>query len=214
MKIGIIGAGVLGSQIARLLSRSGLEATIANRRGPEALAGLLNEVGPSIQAGTVGEAASADLVFLAVRWVELEGILSELPPWNGRIVVDTTNPVAFLEPGSAEASDPSNPLAAYGIKAMDLGGRHSSAIVRALAPGARVVKAFNHLDARALTEPNVGGGRRVLFYSGDDPGAKAEVRKIMDAARFVPVDLGRLDTGGPLATLPFGALSSLNLLSM
>ena len=214
MSIGIIGAGALGSNLARLLARSGQQATIANRRGPAALAGLLEEVGPSIKGGTVEQAASSDIVFLALRWVDSEGVLRRLPAWNDRIVVDATNPVAFLEPGSPEANDPSNPLAAYGIKAIDLGGRHSSAVVRDLVPGARVVKAFNHLDVRVLTEPRTAGGRRVLFYSGDDPGAKTEVRKLIDGTGFFPIDLGGLDTGGPLATLPYGPLAAVNLVSV
>jgi predicted dinucleotide-binding enzyme len=60
----------------------------------------------------------------------------------------------------------------------------------------------------------VAGGRRVLFYSGDDAGAKAEVRKIIEVAGFFPVDLGALDVGGPLASMPFGALSAINFVSI
>ncbi len=72
VSIGIIGAGALGTNVARLLAKSGIPATIANRRGPESLAGLVKELGPSIKAGTVQEAASADIVLVAVRWVDLE----------------------------------------------------------------------------------------------------------------------------------------------
>jgi predicted dinucleotide-binding enzyme len=64
-------------------------------------------------------------------------------------VIDGTNPVEFLDPNSADAEDPTNPLAVYGIKAIDLGGKHSSEVFRAFVLGARVVKAFNHLDANA-----------------------------------------------------------------
>ena len=56
MSIGIIGAGALGSNVARLLARSGIPATIANSRGPQSLAGLVGELGPSIKAGAVEEA--------------------------------------------------------------------------------------------------------------------------------------------------------------
>jgi 8-hydroxy-5-deazaflavin:NADPH oxidoreductase len=174
MDIGLIGAGALGSNAARLLAKSGVSATIANSRGPQSLAGLVGELGPSIKAGTVEEAASADIVLVAVRRVDLEKALGGLPAWNGRIVIDGTNPVAFLDPGSPDAKDPTNLLAAYGIKAIDLGGKHSSQVFRTFVPGARVVKAFNHLDANILPEPTMSGGRRVLFYSGDDANAKAE----------------------------------------
>jgi 8-hydroxy-5-deazaflavin:NADPH oxidoreductase len=212
MSIGIIGAGALGSNAARLLAKQGIAATIANRRGPESLAGLVRELGPSIKAGTVAEAASADIVLVAVRWVDLEKALGGLPAWNGRIVIDGTNPVAFLDPDSPDAKDPSNPLAAYGIKAIDLGGKHSSDVFRRFVPGARVVKAFNHFDVTLLSEPVVSGGQRVLFYSGDDADAKAEVRKVIERTGYFPVDLGVLDTGGPLASLPFGALAGANFI--
>lgn len=79
-------------------------------------------------------------------------------------------------------------------------------------PGARVVKAFNHLDVRVLPEPAVSGGQRVLFYSGDDAEAKAEVRKLIEAVGYFPVDLDPLAVGGSLAGLPFGSLAGVNLI--
>ena len=214
MSIGIIGAGALGSNAARLLAKSGISVTIANRRGPDSLAGLVGELGPSIKAGTIEKAASADIVLVAVRWIDLEKALRGLPGWKGRIVIDAANPVAFLDPNSPDAKDPRNPLAAYGIKAIDLGGKHSSQVVRELVPGARVVKAFNHLDASLLPEPAPSGGQRVLFYSGDDAGAKTEVRKIIERTGYFPVDLGVLDVGGPLASLPFGSLAAANFIKI
>src|ERR1700720_1116281 len=201
MNIGIIGAGALGSNAARLLAKTGVSATIANSRGPQSLARLVGELGPSVKAGSVEEAASADIVLVAVRWVDLEKALGGLPAWNGRIVIDGTNPVAFLDPDSPDAKDPNNPLAAYGIKAIDLGGKHSSQVFRTLVPGARVVKAFNHLDVNALPESKVSGGQKVLFYSGDDTNAKAEVPNLLERTGYSPVDLGVLDVGGPLGSL-------------
>jgi 8-hydroxy-5-deazaflavin:NADPH oxidoreductase len=214
MSIGIIGAGALGSNVARLFAKSGISATIANSRGPQSLAELVKELGPSIKAGTRKEAASADIVLVAVRWVDLGSALGGLPAWNGRIVIDSTNPVAFLDPNSPDAKDPNNPLAAYGIKAIDLSGKHSSQVFRTLVPGARVVKAFNHLDVRALPDAKAASGQKVLFYSGDNAEAKTEVRKIIDKTAYFPVDLGTLDVGGPLASLPFGSLAAINFLKI
>lgn len=204
MSIGIIGAGALGSNVARLLAKSGIPATISNSRGPQSLASLVKELGPAIKAGTLEEAAGADIVVAAVRWVDAEKVLRKLPAWNGRIVIDATNPVLFLEPGSLETKDPSNPLAAYGIKVVDLGGETSSRVFSRFVPGARVVKAFNHLEANSLPEPKASGGQRVLFYSGDDAGAKAEVRELLEKTGYFPVDLGALDVGGQLASPPSG----------
>jgi 8-hydroxy-5-deazaflavin:NADPH oxidoreductase len=213
MSIGIIGAGALGSNVARLLAKSGISATIANHRGPQSLANLVEELGSSIKARTVEETAKADIVLVALRWVDLPKALGGLPAWSGRIVIDATNPVAFLDPNSPDAKDPSYPLAANGIKAIDLGGRHSSAVFREFVPGALVVKAFNHLDANVLPKPAV-SGQRVLFYSGDDARAKAEVRKIIERTGYFPVDLGLLDVGAPLTSLPFGSLGSINFIKI
>jgi predicted dinucleotide-binding enzyme len=209
--IGIIGSGALGSNFARILAKQGIQATISNSRGPASLTDLVKELGPSIKAGTVEEAARADVVLVAVRWVDAQKVLGSLPAWNGRIVIDGTNPVEFFDPAtSPDANDASNPLAAYGIKAVDLGGKHSSQVIQQFVPGAHVVKAFNHNDVNVLKEPETAGGKRVLFYSGDDVAAKAEVRAIMEGAGFFAVDLGALDVGGPLASLPFGPLSTHN----
>lgn len=212
MSIGIIGSGALGSNVARALAKNGIAATISNSRGPESLATLIAEVGPSITAGTVAQAASADIVLVAVRWESLPAVLSTLPAWNGRVVIDGTNPVEFLDPNAPK--DPSNPLADYGIKAIDLGGKHSSAIFRELVPGANVVKALNHLDVNVLNQAQVSGGQRVQYFSGDDADAKAKVRKLLEGMGFFAVDLGALDVGGPLASLPFGPLSAINFIKV
>ncbi|MDC8746537.1 NAD(P)-binding domain-containing protein [Xanthomonas campestris] len=214
MSIGIIGSGALGANVARALAKKGIAASISNSRGPASLAALVDELGPSITAVTAAEAASADIVIAAVRWVDAENVMTGLPAWNGRIVIDGTNPVEFIDPSSPDANDPNNPLAAYGIKAVDLAGKHSSEVFTQFVPGARVVKAFNHLDVNVLPEPEVAGGKRVLFYSGDDAAAKAEVRTLIDAMGFAPVDLGSLDIGGPLASLPFGSLSAQNFVKL
>jgi predicted dinucleotide-binding enzyme len=212
MSIGIIGSGALGSNVARALARKGIAASISNSRGPTSLVPLVKELGPSIKAVTVQEAAAADIVLVAVRWVDIGKALTGLPAWNGRIVIDGTNPVEFLDPDAPK--DPTNPLAAYGIKAVDLGGKHSSQIFREFVPGARVVKALNHQDVQVLPQPEVAGGQRVQFYSGDDSAAKAEVRKILEAAGYFAVDLGPLDVGGPLASLPYGPLAAISFVKV
>jgi predicted dinucleotide-binding enzyme len=78
--------------------------------GPASLADLVAELGPSIQAATVAHAASANIVLVAVRWVDAEQVLRSMPAWNGRIVIDGTNPVEFFDPAtSPDAQDASNP---------------------------------------------------------------------------------------------------------
>ncbi|CAN7491365.1 NAD(P)-binding domain-containing protein [Bosea sp. LjRoot9] len=193
--IGIIGAGHIGQAFAKTLARNGLKATIANSRGPASLAGLVAELGPTIKAGTREEAAKADIVLIAVNWSKLAGALAGLPDWNGRIVIDANNPI--------EA-----PL----FKPAELNGRLSSEIVADLVPGARLVKAFNHLIAKQLeADPKAEGGRRVLFYSGDDAKAKAEVAALVESLGFFGIDLGPLALGAHLAQFPGGPLPIHNL---
>ena len=198
MTIGIIGSGAIGTAFARTLARSGIEAIISNSRGPDSLKELVRELGPSIRAGTREEAARADIVFVAVNWTKLQAALAGLPDWSGRILIDANNPI--------EA-----PL----FKPVELKGRASSEVVAELAPGARVVKAFNHLRAEVLAgDPQSDGGRRVLFYSGNDSAAKAEVAALIEQVGFVGIDLGSLAIGGRLAQFPGGPLPNQNLVKV
>jgi predicted dinucleotide-binding enzyme len=79
-----------------------------------------------------------------------------------------------------------------------------------LVPGARLVKAFNNLEADLLSTPP-SSGQRAIFYSGDDADAKLEVRKLIDRTGYFPVDLGPLQVGNALTAPPFGPLSGLDL---
>ena len=195
MTIGIIGSGNIGSAFAKTLARAGIKATIANSRGPASLSDVVRELGPSIEAGTRDQAASADIVLVAVNWAKLPAALAGLPAWGGRIVIDANNPI--------EA-----PL----FKPVDLNGAASSEVFSDLVPGARVVKAFNHLQAHVLAgDPRAEGGRRVLFYSGDDAGAKAEVGALIDRIGFFGIDLGPLAVGARLVQFPGGPLPVHNL---
>jgi predicted dinucleotide-binding enzyme len=198
MTIGIIGAGAIGTAFARTLARAGIEATISNSRGPQSLQDLVRDLGPTIRSGDREEAARADIVLVAVNWTKLPAALAGLLQWSGRILIDANNPI--------EA-----PL----FKPIDLAGRVSSEVVAGLVPGARVVKAFNHLRAEVLAaDPRADGGRRVLFYSGDDSAAKAEVAALIERIGFAGIDLGSLAVGGKLAQFPGGPLPNQNLIKL
>lgn len=194
MTIGIIGAGSNGSAIATALSRAGVETVIANRHGPESLAPLVEKLGFSARAGTIAEAAAQEIVVIAVPWSKLPEALEGFD-LAGRVVVDANNPI--------EA-----PL----FKPADLGGRLSSEVFAAMVSGARVVKAFNHLAPPVMSaDPGVEGGKRVLFFSGDDAAAKARVAALIERIGFFGIDLGSLAVGGRLVQFPGGPLPALNL---
>lgn len=195
--IGIIGSGMIGGAIAQRLGAKGIPATIANSRGPDTLAELAAKAGPSIIAGTREQAAGKDIVFVSVNWPKLQGALAGLD-WNGRILIDTNNNMQ---------KPPLPPI--------DIGGRASTAIVQEWAPGARVVKAFNHHFFMNLEKaPDADGGRRVLFYAGDDEGAKAEVAKLIDQLGFFGLDLGDVEHGSRLFQSPGGPLIAHDLVKI
>lgn len=196
--IGIIGTGMIGGAIALRLGAKGIAATVANSRGPETLKDLVAKAGPSITAGTSEEAASKDIVFLSVNWPKLQGVLAGLPNWNNRILIDTNNPMQ---------RPPLPPI--------DVAGRASSAIIQEWAPGARVVKAFNHHYFMNLEKaPDADGGRRVLFYAGDDEAAKAEVAKLIDQLGFFGLDMGDIEHGSRLFQSPGGPLIAHDLVKI
>ena len=184
MKFGTIGAGTVALAFARAALAVGHEVVVSSRRGPEALAGKVADLGRGASAGTVEVAASLDYVLLAVPWPSVEDALSGLPAWNGRVLIDATNPFIEYSPKLVLA---------------DLGGKGASEIVAALATGARIVKAFNSIVTARFNEgPVKNGGRRVIFVSGDHLEPTEFVKSLIETFGFVPVYLGGLATGGRL----------------
>src|SRR6188472_415529 len=92
MKIGIIGAGMIGSATARLFAKAGHEVAVSNSRGPASLASLVAKIGPRASAMTVDEAARwADVILLAVPWHTPEALPADAAV-AGKIVIDAMNP--------------------------------------------------------------------------------------------------------------------------
>ena len=173
---------------------------MANSRGPESLSEVVAAVGEGVSAGTIDEAAASPMVVIAVPWASVPAAVGGLD-WNGKIAIDATN--AFVSPDTPE------------MRPAELDGRSSSEIVAELVAGARVVKAANTLPAELLgADPRNAGGRRVLFLSGDDGAAKAEVAELFEAAGFFPIDLGDLAAGGRLQQVGGGPLAGLTLVQL
>jgi 8-hydroxy-5-deazaflavin:NADPH oxidoreductase len=189
--VGIIGAGRLGQAMARTALRAGRSVLIANSRGPESLASVVSELGEGVTPATAADAAATDIVVVAVPWPRVREAVQGIG-WAGHTVIDATNDWA----------------------ADDLNGRTSSELVADLVAGARVVKAANTLGADVLgSDPNEAGGRRVIFLSGDDVDAKANVVALFEEAGFAPIDLGDLATGGAMQQIHH-PLSGVNLIRL
>ena len=189
--VGIIGAGHIGQVMARIALRAGRRVVIANSRGPETLGQLVQDLGAGVSAGTVDDAAAADIVVVAVMWADVPKAVAGLE-WGERIVIDPTNDF--------------NPT--------DLAGGTSSEVVADLVAPGRVVKAGNTWRAAVLgADPHEAGGQRVIFVSGDDTEAKAEVGALFEDAGFFVVDLGGLREGGRMQQVG-GPLNGVNLIRL
>ena len=189
--VGIIGAGRLGQAMARTALRAGRRVVIANSRGPASLGSVVSALGDGVSAGTVGEAASAGIVVLAVPWPRVPEAVRGIQ-WSGRIVIDATN----------------------NFNGTDLNGTRSTEFVASLIPDARVVKAANTLRADVLAaDPQEAGGQRVMFVSGDDADATSQVATLFADAGFSSIDLGTLATGGVLQQVG-GPLAGANLIRL
>jgi predicted dinucleotide-binding enzyme len=184
MKIGIIGAGEVAVAIARYALAAGHEVVLSNSGNMDKLAGVVAQLGAGAFAGTVSEAASEELVVFAVPWTQVRRVLGELPHWEGRTLIDATNPFLQIEPEWIFE---------------DLGDDSASEVVARLAVGAQVVKAFNSLlMCNFQKDPCVGETRRLLWVSGDYPEAKRKVVDLIESFGFAVVDLGGLRVGGRL----------------
>ena len=181
MKIGIIGAGNIGSTLTRRLTALGHQVSVANSRGPETLANLARETGA--KAVTATEAArSGDVVIVTIP----EARIPELPKDlfagvpDSVIVVDTGNYYPQQRDGR--------------IPDIEAGMPESRWVVKQL--GRPVVKAFNNIYARHLMDLGRSAGssdRIALPIAGDDPAAKEVVMKVVDQLGFDAVDAGGLD---------------------
>jgi predicted dinucleotide-binding enzyme len=189
--IGILGAGKVGTVLARLALAAGYPVLIASSRPPAAIALTIDVLAHGAEATTASDAAArADLVILALplgKAVPLEGGTAlPVDELRGKIVIDAMNYWWEVD----------------GIRD-DLAGSETttSELVAALLPDSLVVKAFNHMGyhdldegARAVGDP----GRKAIALSGDDVGANDVVADFIDSLGFDPVDLGPLAEGAVL----------------
>ncbi|MBW9080688.1 NADPH-dependent F420 reductase [Rhizobium pusense] len=194
-KYAIIGSGAIGSALAERFQAAGVDAVIANTRGPASLQAITDKSEGTVKAVELEQALRSDVLILAVPYDAVPDLAKSRTDWSGHIIVDATNAIDFPA-----------------FKPRDLGGRLSSEVVSELFPGAQLVKAFNTLPAAVLAaDPVKAAGKRVLFLSGNHPQANKTVSDLIAALGFAPTDLGSFKASGSLQH--FGQpLVALNLL--
>jgi predicted dinucleotide-binding enzyme len=181
MRIGLIGAGNIGSTIARLAVDHGHEVVVSNSRGPETLAGLVEDLGERASAGTTAEAAGADVVVVAIPLRAYRNVpVAELA---GKTVIDANN--YYPERGGHFVE-------------LDDGSTTSSGLLAEHLPTSHVVKAFNTMYFEDLAQdgrPTGSDGRRAIPIAGDDAEAKRTVAGLIDEFGYDAVDAGPLAEG-------------------
>ncbi|MEO7005996.1 MAG: NAD(P)-binding domain-containing protein [Terrimesophilobacter sp.] len=180
--IGIIGAGHIGSQIARAAVVAGYDVVISNSRGPQTLEALVAELGPHASAATSEDAAAAgDFAVVTIPLKSYRDVPVE--PLAGKVVIDTNNYYPQRDGVFPELDDESTTV---------------SELLQAHLPTSTVVKAFNHIPFADITRDGTAAGtpnRRAIGIAGDDPQAKQLVVKLYDEFGFDAVDAGSLAEG-------------------
>jgi predicted dinucleotide-binding enzyme len=175
MTIGIIGAGEMGSQLARAAVRHGYRVAIANSRGPHTLRPLIEELGSRASAATPADAAEAgDFVIVSVPLRPDNDMPVE--QLAGKVVLDTNNHMPWRD--GVFASVVSGQQTVHELRQQQL-------------PASRVAKAFTHIQAPRLFElgrPSGTPRRHALSVSSDHPDAVALVTRLYDDFGFDTVD--------------------------
>lgn len=171
MRVGFVGAGRIGGNLARLLHASGHEVFLSFSRDARKVDGSPAEA-----------AAFGDVVVLSVPWTLVDSAVEQAGGLAGKIVIDTTNQFG---PGGWEEVP-------GGLTAVQFNQRRM--------PGARLVKAFNTLTAGFQEEAarRTGRDRVAMFMCGDDDEAKRVVALLIDDAGFVAIDVGGLADAAPM----------------
>ncbi len=189
MNISILGTGNMASGLAVLFAKGGHQVTLASR-DPSKARSVATELGNTIQAGAIADAASADIVVLAVPFDAAADVIKAAGGLAGKVVIDITNPL------TADYS------------ALTIGHTTSAAEeIQKLAPAAKVVKAFNTVFASVLQNGGKVAGQSVtVFLAGDDVEARRQVVTLAESA-----GLKALETGGLASARYLEPVAGLNI---
>jgi predicted dinucleotide-binding enzyme len=180
MHVAIIGTGSVGGALAAALGRAGHRITFGARAPDRA---------KSNEAKIADAAAAADAIILAIPFEAAHDVIASASGFVGKVVIDATNPLAMGEGGLGLA----------------MGFTTSGAErIAAMAPKARVFKAFNQTGFENMADARTYATRPAMFVAGDDPAGKAKVLKLVADAGFEAIDLGGLSAARllePLAML-------------
>ena len=175
MKIGIVGAGRIGGNLASLWAKQHHEVMLSYSRDPEHLEQAASAIGARASTGTVSEAVEyGDVILLSVPWSRIDEVIEEMGDLDGKVVIDTTN--QFGRGGVEELPD----------------GKTAAQINKERLKGAKYAKAFNTLTAgfQGAAAGRSGDERAAMFFVSDDDEAKDTVKKLIREIGFAQVEVG------------------------
>ena len=183
--ISIVGAGNIGRAVATRALAAGYDVQLLVR-SQEAGGSLAGELAGAVTVDSLGARIHGDLVVLAVPYAATAEVVGALGDPNGKILVDTTNPINADFTGLATTP-----------------GTSGAETIAALAPGAHVVKAFNTIFASNILAGHKNGQLLDLLLAGDDADAKAAVASFGEKTGFRVIDTGALSQSATLEALAF-----------
>lgn len=190
MKIGIVGSGLVGQNLAKAFAETGHETMIGTRDPTQQkFKDTVQSIGKTIKTGTFADTAKfGDLLVFAINWAGVENAikLAGVENFKNKIVIDTTNPLD---------------MSTGKLKLAVSGDNSAGEIVQNLLPDAKVVKAFNIVGAADMFKPNF-ENEPTMFIAGNDNEAKTKVTKhINDFGWSEVIDLGDIDNARYLEPL-------------
>ena len=170
MQVGIIGAGNVGSALSKASTRAGHRVTITAEDQDEAKR-VAELVGAKAVTTNRDAVVPADIAILAVPFGAVPAIITELgPALDGKVVIEVSNKF-----------DPN-----------ELTGKSNAELAQEMAPGAKVVKAFNTILAAHQADPQIDGVQLDGYVAADDTAARATVLEFVESLGFKPIDCGPL----------------------
>ncbi len=193
MRIGIIGTGKIGSNLARLFAKAGHEVIISYSRSEEKLNALANELGKNAKIGTISQAVQdTNVTILSIRFSVFDEVIKLMGNVSDKIIIDTNNPYDISLPKNISAAEE---------------------VLRRL-PKVRLVKAFNTLYYELLLSKSFSNPLTIMPVSSNDDEAKQVVIMLIKTIGFEAFDLGKLDKvllqepGGPFYNVTLSYLEA------
>ena len=190
-KIGVLGSGIVGQVLANGFQQHGYQVMLGSNN-PAKLADIKSKLHTAVITGTFEEATIfGDIIVLAVKGSAAESVIAAYAHLlQGKIVIDTTNPIAELPPV--------NGVLQYFT---DINNDSLMERLQKLVPDAHFVKAFNSIGNAFMVNPDFNGQKPTMFICGNSADAKMEIKAILVQFGFEVEDMGMVESARAIEPL-------------